>query len=159
MIEHIGSMYDLRFNINYYGADYPIESLVSKMDREDIYVPDFQRQYVWNVKEASSFIESLLLGLPVPTIFLAKDKYSNRLLIIDGQQRLKTLLYFVHGCLPGITPFKLKGVIPEFNNMSFRDLSLEDQRNLLDFTIHEKWGQKNGVRKMQKNGVKSMLDP
>lgn len=129
-------MYDLRFNISYYGADYPIDSLVRRLEDGDIYIPDFQRQYVWNVKEASLFIESILLGLPVPTIFLAKDKYSNKLLIIDGQQRLKTLQYFVRGYFPDNKPFKLRGVIPEFNNMSFQQLNSKDQLNLMDFTIH-----------------------
>lgn len=136
MIEDIGSMYDLRFNISYYGADYPIDSLVRRLEDGDIYIPDFQRQYIWNVKEASLFIESILLGLPVPTIFLAKDKYSNKLLIIDGQQRLKTLQYFVRGYFPGNKSFKLRGVIPEFNNMSFQQLNTKDQLNLMDFTIH-----------------------
>jgi uncharacterized protein with ParB-like and HNH nuclease domain len=136
MMEDIGSMYDLRFNINYYGADYPIDALVRKMDREEIYIPKFQRQYVWSVKEASLFIESILLGLPVPSIFLAKDKYTNRLLIIDGQQRLKTLQYYIHGYFPDKKPFKLKGVIPQFNGLAFHDLDSKDQYNLKDFTIH-----------------------
>lgn len=136
MREDIGSMYDLRFNINYYGADYPVDSLVRKMDLEEIYIPNFQRQYVWNAKEASLFIESILLGLPIPTIFLAKDKYSNKLLIIDGQQRLKTLYYFTRGFFPGGKKFKLQGVIPEFNGLSFHDLNPKDQYNLMDFTIH-----------------------
>lgn len=136
MIEDIGSMYDLRFNINYYGADYPIDTLVRKIEHEEIFVPDFQRQYVWNVKEASQFIESILLGLPVPTIFLAKDKYTNRLLIIDGQQRLKTLQYFTRGYFPNKKPFRLNGVIPQFNKKSFSDLNSKDQFNLMDFTIH-----------------------
>lgn len=136
MIEDIGSMYDLRFNINYYGADYPIDTLVRKIENDEIFVPDFQRQYVWNIKEASQFIESILLGLPVPTIFLAKDKYTNRLLIIDGQQRLKTLHYFTRGYFENSKPFKLSGVIPQFNKKSFGDLSSKDQFNLMDFTIH-----------------------
>ncbi len=136
MIENIGSMYDLRFNINYYGADYPIDSLIKKLEADDIYISNVQRQYVWNIKEASSFIESILLGLPVPTIFLARDKYSHKLLIIDGQQRLKTLLHFIQGHFPEKKQFKLRSVIPEFNNKSFKELSPKDQLNLLDFTIH-----------------------
>jgi len=136
MTEDIGSMYDLRFNINYYGADYPIDTLVRKLNKDEIYIPSFQRQYVWNVKEASLFIESILLGLPIPTVFLAKDKYTNRLLIIDGQQRLKTLQFFTRGYFPDQKPFKLKGVISQFNGLTFQELDSKDKYNLMDFTIH-----------------------
>jgi uncharacterized protein with ParB-like and HNH nuclease domain len=58
-----------RYEINSYGADYPVESLVSKIDKKTILIPPFQRRYIWNKKEASKFVESLLLGLPVPGIF------------------------------------------------------------------------------------------
>ena len=49
------------------------------------------------MREASRFIESLLLGLPVPGIFLARDEPTGKLLVIDGQQRLKSLLFFCDG--------------------------------------------------------------
>jgi len=52
---------------------------------------------VWRLPEASRFVESILLGLPVPGIFLAKDAESNKLLVIEGQQRLKTLQFFLEG--------------------------------------------------------------
>lgn len=68
-------IYDLRFNINYYGADYPIDALVKPMMNDEFIIPNFQRQYVWKIDEASRFIESLLLGLPIPSLFLAKDKF------------------------------------------------------------------------------------
>ena len=57
-------------------------------------MPAFQRNYVWDRKRASRFIESLILGLPVPQIFLYqmdRNKYS----VIDGQQRLLTIYFFV----------------------------------------------------------------
>lgn len=135
MQEDISSLYDLRFDILYYGADYPVDSLVRKMELEEIYVPNFQRQYVWKKKEASQFIESILLGLPIPTIFLAKDKYTNQLLIVDGQQRLLTLKYFVQG-YPDGDQLVLEGVIPQFEGKTFQDLDSKDQYNLMDFTLH-----------------------
>src|ERR1043165_4796643 len=87
----------LKYSITSYGTDFDVDGLVRRIEREDIYVPPFQRAYVWNLKQASRFIESLLLGLPVPGIFLSKESDSQRLLVIDGQQRLRSLLYFYRG--------------------------------------------------------------
>src|SRR5258706_1292849 len=81
----------IQYDISSFGADYDVEGLVKRLERGDILIPPFQRNYVWSFKDASRFIESLLLGLPVPGIFLAKEPDSNRLLVLDGQQRLKTL--------------------------------------------------------------------
>ncbi len=130
------TIYDYRFKINYYGADYPVDTLVRRLESDEIYIPSFQRQYIWKINEASLFIESLLLGLPAPTVFLAKDKYTNKLLIIDGQQRLKTLLYFTRGSFPDNRKFKLTNVIPQFNGLTFDQLDSRDRYNLLDYTIH-----------------------
>src|SRR5256714_15410421 len=87
----------IQYDISSFGADYDVEGLVKRLERGDILIPPFQRNYVWSFKDASRFIESLLLGLPVPGIFLAKESDSNRLLVLDGQQRLKTLQVFYNG--------------------------------------------------------------
>src|SRR5689334_16025480 len=81
----------LQYSITSYGADYPVDSLVKRIQVGDIFVPEFQRHFVWKHPQASRFIESLLLGLPVPGIFLSRDEETNKLLVIDGQQRLETL--------------------------------------------------------------------
>ena len=80
----------VQYDITSYGADYDVEGIVKRVKRKDIFIPPFQRSYVWNQNEASRLIESLLLGLPVPGVFLAKDPETNKLLVIDGQQRLET---------------------------------------------------------------------
>lgn len=85
------------YAISSFGIDFDVEGLVRRLKKEEIFVPHFQRNYVWKQSEASQFIESLLLGLPVPGVFLAKERDSQRLLIIDGQQRLKTLQFFYEG--------------------------------------------------------------
>ena len=54
-----------RFDISSYGWDVDVEGLVKRMNREDIYLPGFQRGFVWSATEKSRFIESLILGLPV----------------------------------------------------------------------------------------------
>jgi len=130
------SIYDLRFNINFYGADFPIESLVRRLEENEIEIPEFQRQYVWKPEEASRFIESILLGLPVPNIFLAKDKFTYKFLIVDGLQRLETLYHFTRGHFPSGKRFALKGVDPHFNNLTYGSLPPEDRRNFDNYTIH-----------------------
>ena len=130
------SIADLRYNLNYYGADYPVDALVKRMKEEEFIFPNFQRQYVWRVDEASKFIESLLLGLPVPSIFLAKDKYSSKLIVIDGQQRLRTLQFFYEGRFPDGKVFKLKNVIPQLEGKTYSDLLVEDRFTLDNTIIH-----------------------
>ena len=83
-----------RYAISSYGADYPVDGLVKRLKEGTIYVPPFQRSYVWSVRDASRFVESLLLGLPVPGVFLSKEEGTNKLLVIDGQQRLRSLQFF-----------------------------------------------------------------
>ena len=80
-----------KFTINSYGADYTVDSLVKRMRGGAFKVPDFQRRFVWSAKHSSKFIESLLMGLPVPGVFLYKEAGTNEHLVIDGQQRLRTL--------------------------------------------------------------------
>ena len=81
-----------------YPADFTLEGLVNKYRKGTMIVPGFQRNYVWNIKQASRLIESFLLGLPVPAIFLFTDATKNEQLVLDGQQRLKTLVYFFGHC-------------------------------------------------------------
>tara|TARA_B110000908_G_scaffold113457_1_gene133120 strand:- start:389 stop:1474 length:1086 start_codon:yes stop_codon:yes gene_type:complete len=80
-----------------YPADFTLEGLVSKFKKGSMTVPGFQRNYVWNIKQASKLIESFLLGLPVPAIFLFTDEAKQEQLVIDGQQRLMTVVYFLDG--------------------------------------------------------------
>lgn len=86
-----------RFEVSSYGWDSDVEGLVKRLNRGDIKLPRFQRGFVWNLTEQSRFIESLILGLPVPNIFLAQDRNSKTLNIVDGQQRLKTLQRYLAG--------------------------------------------------------------
>jgi uncharacterized protein with ParB-like and HNH nuclease domain len=62
-------------------------------------IPNFQRNYVWDLKRASKLIESIIMGLPVPQIFLF-EKSRNKFLVIDGQQRLMTIYYFIKKRFP-----------------------------------------------------------
>jgi uncharacterized protein with ParB-like and HNH nuclease domain len=125
------------YRITSYGADYPVFMLVKQIEDGDIYTPPFQRGYVWDVRMASRFIESLLLGLPVPGIFLSLESDSEKHLIIDGQQRLKTLEFFHRGIFePTGKAFSLNGVQRDFRGVTIRDLKPEHRRRLSNSVIH-----------------------
>jgi len=126
---------DFRYVITSYGADYPIDSLMKRIDDGVIFVPPFQRQFVWNVDEASKFVESLILGLPVPGIFLSKEKETNKLLIVDGQQRLLTLYQFYEGYFNKL-PFKLQNVQEDLVGKTYRTLKPSDRIRLDDSILH-----------------------
>ena len=124
-----------KYSITSYGADYPVDSLVKRLDEDVIFVPPFQRSYVWSINRASSFVESLLLGLPVPGIFLSKEQDTGKMLIIDGQQRLKTLQFFYKGIFCG-REFRLKDVQSRFEGKTYSTLDTEDRLRLDDSIIH-----------------------
>jgi len=91
-INEKSSLYD------YMSKDYPFEVLYSKFGDEEnldatLYVPSYQREFVWDPKKQSRFIESVLLGVPL-TPFLVSEDDESRLEIIDGSQRIRTLIAF-----------------------------------------------------------------
>src|ERR1035438_4346119 len=135
------------YSITSYGADYPVDSLVKRMGAKDIVVPKFswtqtgaadivgfQREYVWPRPKADRFIESLLLGLPVPGIFLVKEQ-SGRLLVLDGHQRLYTLHSYYKGVIHEES-YRLANVQERFEGKRYEDLDTEDRRRLDDSIIH-----------------------
>ncbi len=132
----------VQYDITSFGADYDVEGLVKRLGRGDIEIPRFQRDFVWSIGEASRFIESLLLGLPVPGIFLARDSNTNRLLVIDGQQRLKSLQFYFDGYFDPQNDsrtqkvFRLTGVQKRFEGLTYSELSVDDRRLLNDSIIH-----------------------
>lgn len=126
-----------QYAITSYGADYPVDGLVKRIQNGDIFVPSFQRGYVWTYRQASRFVESLLLGLPVPGIFLSKEEETGKLLVIDGQQRLRSLQWFYEGVFRKTSQeFALRGVQSEFNGSTYRSLKDHDRRRLDDSILH-----------------------
>jgi hypothetical protein len=122
-----------QYAISTSGIDYAVSDLVKRLREGDIVIPKFQRGYVWSLKEASRFIESLLFGLPVPNIFLSVESDSQKLLVVDGRQRLSTLQYFYEGIWP-LTKreFCIKGTgeTGRFEGMTYRTLLASDRRKL-----------------------------
>lgn len=83
-------------NVSFDTKEYTIEIVVQKYlndldkNENEFFVPEYQREFVWDDVRQSRFIESLMIGLPIPYIFLAEtDK--GRYEIVDGSQRIRTL--------------------------------------------------------------------
>lgn len=137
VLEEEDEVVPFRYRVSSQGKDLDVDGIVKRLDSGDIVVPEFQRGYVWSKKQASRFVESLLLGLPVPNVFLAVEPDTQRWLVIDGQQRLRTLQYFWNSQWPRTKrPFALSGVQEEFEGKCFPDLDQSDQRRLRNTSIH-----------------------
>ena len=113
----------------------PVDGLVERLKKGNIFVPEFQRRFVWKLPQASRFIESLLLGLPVPGIFLFKEPETQKLIVVDGQQRLQTLRSFYAEDFDD-RKFRLTGVASEFDRKTYSGLSASDRIRLDDSILH-----------------------
>ena len=109
--------YDLR--------DFTVDYLVKQFNDDQFYVPPYQRQFIWPTKHRCRFIESVMLGLPIPMMFVA-DMEDGRLEIVDGAQRIQTLESFKSNDL------KLSGLnrLPSLNAFRYDDLPVSQQRKL-----------------------------
>jgi len=128
------------YQITSYGADYDVDGIVKRTKSGDIKVPDFQRNYVWTFRQACRFVESLLLGLPVPGVFLAREEPTGKFLILDGRQRITTLRFFYEGIFnpTGKNPkvFELADVQKGFLGVTYKTLEERDRRRLDNGIIH-----------------------
>ncbi len=124
------------YHISTSGADFDVDGWVRRFENETIFRPDFQRNFVWTWPQASKFIESILLGLPIPSVFLFREDRTQKFLIIDGLQRLTTLHAFKTGHLPNGRRFRLKDVSPRFQDKTLEELDETDQRRFEDSIIH-----------------------
>ena len=119
-----------------YPADFTLEGLYLKWTKEEIKIPPFQRQYVWNQAQASRLVESFLLGLPVPGIFLYKEKSTEKLLVIDGQQRLRSIVSYLSGKYePTGKKFSLTKAKPAWDGKTFEQLSEPEKSRLKDSVL------------------------
>ncbi len=125
------------YQIATYPADYTLEVLHQKWKKEEISIPEFQRRFVWKQVQASKLIESFLVGLPVPAVFLYNESKSQKYLVIDGQQRLKSIFYYFEEYFgpeerEARRVFRLTGLDQKspFHEKKFEELREEDQRRL-----------------------------
>lgn len=123
--------------ISYDMKEFTIELYVNKYlekieeDDNELYVPDYQREFIWDDKHQSRFIESLFLGLPVPFMFSAEIKKSGRLEIVDGSQRIRTLAAFMKDELTLSHLEKLT----EMNGCKYSELPVGLQRTFKNIAI------------------------
>jgi Protein of unknown function DUF262 len=139
-VEEINEPDQIIETVNYSGTDFDVEGLVRRLNRGDIVIPSFghgdpslevagfQRGFVWRRPQMDRFIESLLLGFPIPGIILVQQ-VDKRYLVLDGQQRLRTLQSFYSGIHQG-KEFALENVANEFKQLTYRTLSTELRRQL-----------------------------
>ena len=136
-----------QYDISVIPNDFNTTTIFNLIDSGAVEMPVFQRNYIWDKKRASRFIESLILGLPVPQIFLYQ-KERNKFLVIDGQQRLLSIYYYVKQRFPIPEKraelrkvFDLNNGIPDsilFDDTYFQDFKLQlsksenGERNPLD---------------------------
>jgi len=127
----------VEYDIATYPSDFTL-SIIHKMWHEgDIEIPKFQRGFVWTIKQSSLLIESFILGLPVPPVFFYIDE-EQKSLVIDGQQRILTAVYYLDGYFGEESAhgkrqvFRLTGLDDRspFHNRRFQDLQQSYQRKL-----------------------------
>jgi hypothetical protein len=114
--------------VDYDTREYPVEVIVQKYmqgiedDENELFIPNYQRDFTWSKKRQSKFIESVMLGLPIPYIFTA-DR-GERIEIVDGSQRIRTLAAFLKNELTLESLEKLKSL----NGFTYGHLILSRQR-------------------------------
>ena len=117
--------------IDYDTREYPVEVIVDKYlcrleeDDNDFFIPDYQRDLTWPEDHQSYFIESVLMGLPIPLLFLADVAgQEGRAEIVDGSQRVRTLARFMRDKL------RLSGLkrLTKLNGFLYSDLPPVRQR-------------------------------
>jgi hypothetical protein len=130
--------------------DFNVKTIFDLITSGVIEIPGFQRNYVWDIRRASKLIESIIVGLPIPQIFLY-EKDRNRFLVIDGQQRLMTIYYFMKERFPKKEKraelrriFNQQGSIPE--DMLADDQYFDDFRLSLPEKLPD---QKNKFNKLE----------
>jgi len=125
------------YDIATYPSDFTLSGIVNMWKDGDITIPDFQREFVWNIKQASLLMESFLLGLPVPPVFFYIDD-ENKNLVVDGQQRILSTVFYFEGFFGDENPqgkrqvFRLQGLDERspYYKKTFEELPESAQRKL-----------------------------
>lgn len=112
--------------------EYPVEVIVSKFnnklddDRAELFIPDYQRELIWSDHQQSRFIESILLNLPIPYLYVAdvnSGEDEGRIEIVDGSQRIRTLVRFLGNDLK----LEKLEMLNKLNGFYFKDLTVPRQ--------------------------------
>lgn len=114
-------------------VEYPISIYVSRFEDDEVgrfFVPEYQRKLAWRPHQQSEFIESLLVGLPIPFLFFYQMP-DGRMEIVDGSQRMRAMRAFLK---EGLRLSDLV-LVPELNGFTFEDLPQDRRNKLEDMTI------------------------
>jgi Protein of unknown function DUF262 len=125
------------YDIASYPSDFTLSGITQMWKDGDIEIPGYQREFVWTIRQSSLLIDSFLCGLPVPSVFFYIDE-KNKNLVIDGQQRILSVVHFMDGYFGRENPggkrqvFRLTGLNKnsKYANKRFADLEDGDQRKL-----------------------------
>jgi Protein of unknown function DUF262 len=117
--------------IDFYLTEFSLELLADKMNKGDFEVPNYQREYTWEPERKSRFIESLLIGLPIPFLFFWESPETGKLEIVDGSQRLRTIKEFFLGELA----LGELEVLSHVSGFRFKDFPESRQRKLKNRSI------------------------
>ena len=117
--------------ISSYPGSTTTTDLVRGIERDEILIPKSLRTLRWPRRKASRFLESLILGLPTPPVFLYAEPGRERRLVADGRQRLLAIHSFYRGKI-GDDDFRLSGVIGDLEGRSYPNLSYPHQQALDD---------------------------
>jgi len=132
----------VEFNIVVTSSDWTLELLANKFQSGDIIIPDYQRKFVWDIRRASTLVESFAIGLPVPQVFFYENS-DGQLEVIDGQQRITSIAYFFEGFFGGEDVkgnrkvFKLKGLEQrkDLEGKSFAELDDRTKRRIKNASL------------------------
>jgi hypothetical protein len=117
--------------IDFYLTEYSVELLATKMRNGDFEIPAYQREDTWEHWRKSRFIESLLMGLPIPFLFFWERPETGKLEIVDGSQRLRTIEQFVLGDLQ----LSKLDSLSDLEGLRFADLPESRQRKIKNRSI------------------------
>lgn len=134
-------------SIDYYVSEYTVEILAQKLSKGDFIIPEYQREFTWEHARQCKFIESILMGLPIPFLFFWERPDTGALEVVDGSQRLRTIQAFLNDSLV------LDGLesLPLLNSFAFSDLSVSRQRKFNNKSIR-------GIILSEKADFQSRLD-
>lgn len=131
-----------RYAFNSFRIERSIRDILNWVEKGKIIIPEFQRDFVWNYNQSSRFVESVLLGLPIPDFFMFRlidnkgqfEKY----ILIDGLQRYTTIKQFVEGrFVQGETDrsFKINDKYSQWYNKTYEKLDINDQDYFQDYSL------------------------
>lgn len=136
--------------------DFNIRTLFDFIDSGIVKIPGFQRNYVWDIKRASKLIESLLIGIPIPQIFLYEEG-KNKFIVIDGQQRYFTIYFFKKKRFPKMEKrFELRKIFDDSKGIP--EEILNDNNFFTDFDLQLSKKEKDRKNKFHNQNYSSLSE-